>query len=152
MLPQSRRTRKINDKMQHRLVKSLFSQSLLREINYKIIIKKPSITSSSAVSHVRSLRSNIRKASKISYSLYPLYSYLWQCKRNQRSVAIFGHFAKVIVRQYGYKMVDFGNEVLMNQLDHWSARMLRKLARLNDVNTVMYSLDPTQFISYPRIW
>ena len=30
--------------------------------------------------------------------------------------------------------------------------MLRKLARVNDVNTVRYSLDPTQFISFPRIW
>ena len=27
-----------------------------------------------------------------------------------------------------------------------------KLARVNDVNTVMNSLDPTQFISLPRIW
>jgi len=50
------------------------------------------------------------------------------------------------------KMVDFGNEVLINQLDDWSARMLRKLARVNYVNTVMYSLDPTQFILFPRIW
>ena len=32
----SRRTRKINDKMQQRVVKSLFSQSLLRQINYKM--------------------------------------------------------------------------------------------------------------------
>ena len=36
LLPKSRRTRKINDKMQQRLVKSLFSQSLLREINDKM--------------------------------------------------------------------------------------------------------------------
>ena len=43
-------------------------------------------------------------------------------------------------------MVDFGNEVLINQLDDWFARMLRKLAQVNDVNTAMYSLDPTQFI------
>jgi len=50
------------------------------------------------------------------------------------------------------KMVDFGNEVLINQLDDWSARMLRKLAQVNYVNTVMYSLDPTQFILFPRIW
>ena len=49
-------------------------------------------------------------------------------------------------------MVDFGNEVLVNQIDDWSAPMLRKLARVNDVNTAMYSLDPTQFISFPRIW
>jgi len=34
-----------------------------------------------------------------------------------RSIAIFGHFAKAIVRQNGYKMVDFGNEVLVNQVD-----------------------------------
>ena len=33
------------------------------------------------------------------------------------SITIFGHFAKYIVRQNGYKMVDFGNEVLINQLD-----------------------------------
>ena len=30
--------------------------------------------------------------------------------------------------------------------------MLRELVRVKDVNTVMYSLDPTQFISLPRIW
>ena len=36
LLPQSRRTRKINDKMQQRVVKSLFSQSLLRQINDKM--------------------------------------------------------------------------------------------------------------------
>ena len=84
---------------------------------------------------LRSLRSNVRKASKISFSLYPLYSYLCfeQCKRNQsdinpnifkrqnfkkwRSIAILEHFAKAIVRQNGYKMVDFGNEVLINELD-----------------------------------
>ena len=35
-----------------------------------------------------------------------------------RSIAIFGHFAKAIVRQNSYKMVDFGNEVLINRLDH----------------------------------
>ena len=34
----------------------------------------------------------------------------------------------------------------------WSASMLRKLARVNDVNTVLYSVDPMQFISFPRIW
>ena len=34
-----------------------------------------------------------------------------------RSIAVFGHFAKAIVRQSPYKMVDFGNEVLINQLD-----------------------------------
>ena len=36
LLPQSRCTRKINDKMQQRLVKILFSQSLLCQINDKI--------------------------------------------------------------------------------------------------------------------
>ena len=36
LLPQSRRTRKINDKMQQEVVKSLFSQSLLRQINDKV--------------------------------------------------------------------------------------------------------------------
>ena len=70
-----------------------------------------------------------------------------------RSIAVFGHFAKAIVRQNGYKMVDFGNEILINQLDDWSARMLSKLARVNDENTVIYALDPSrQFISFPRIW
>ena len=39
LLPQSRRTRKINDKMQQRLVKSLFSQLLLRQINDKMLYK-----------------------------------------------------------------------------------------------------------------
>ena len=52
------------------------------------------------MSHVRSLRSNVRKARKISYSLYPLYSSLWfeqlkkisqNCKK-WLSIAIFGHF------------------------------------------------------------
>ena len=32
----------------------------------------------------------------------------------------------------------------------WS--ILGTLARVNDVNTVTYSLDPTQLISFPRIW
>ena len=45
------------------------------------------------------------------------------------------------VMEYEYKMVDFKNEVLINQIDDLSARMLRKLARVNDVNTVVYSLD-----------
>ena len=35
--------------------------------------------------------------------------------------------------EYEYKMVDFENEVLINQIDDLSARMLRKLARVNDV-------------------
>ena len=65
LLRQSRRTRKINVKMQQRVVKSLFLQSFLRQIIHKMHLK-PNITSSSAVSHVRSLRSNVRKASKIS--------------------------------------------------------------------------------------
>ena len=33
------------------------------------------------------------------------------------SVSIFEHFAKAIVRCNGYKKVDFGNEVLIKQLD-----------------------------------
>ena len=37
-------------------------------------------------------------------------------------------------------MVDFGNEVLIGQLDDWSASMLRKLARVNDVNIIMFHL------------
>ena len=45
------------------------------KISYKNALK-PSITSSAAASHVRSLKSNVRKASKISYPLYPLHSYL----------------------------------------------------------------------------
>ena len=35
--------------------------------------------------------------------------------------------------EYEYKLVDFENEVLINQIDDLSARMLRKLARVNDV-------------------
>ena len=42
-------------------------------------------------------------------------------------------------------MVDFGNEVLINQPDDLSARMLRKLVRVNDVNTVMYFI-PTNMV------
>ena len=38
-----------------------------------------------------------------------------------RSIAIFRHFAKGIVGQIGYKMVDFGNEVLINELGDWTA-------------------------------
>ena len=44
--------------------------------NFQNELVQSSITSSAAVCHVRSLRSNVRKACKISYSLYPLYSYL----------------------------------------------------------------------------
>ena len=44
-------------------------------------------------------------------------------------IFIFGHFAKAIVKQNGFKMVDLSNEVLVNQHDDRSARMLRKLAR-----------------------
>ena len=54
--------------------KKSFSQSLLRHIDDKMH-EKPNTTSSAAVSHERSIRSNVRKASKISFSLYPLYSY-----------------------------------------------------------------------------
>ena len=59
---------------------------------------------------------------------------------------------KFIGRQNGCKMVDFGNKVLINKLDDRSTRMLRKVARVNNVNTVTYSLDPTQFITFSRIW
>ena len=107
----------------------------------------------------RSLRSNVRKSSKILYSLCPLCNYLWfeQCTKSQssinpnifkkqnfkkcQSIAIFGQFAKAIVRQNGRF-----RELSSDQLTRWSARMLRKLARVNDVNTVIYSLDPTQLI------
>ena len=51
-----------------------------------------------------------------------------------------------IVRQNGQKMVDFGNEVLINQLDDWSALLSKKLARVNDVNTVTYWLYRIHFI------
>ena len=63
-------------------LRNLPRQLLSCKISYKNALK-PSITSSAAVSHVRSLRSNVRKASKISYPLYPLHSYLWfeQCKK-----------------------------------------------------------------------
>ena len=44
---------------------------------------------------------------------------------------MYCHFAKATVRQNGHKMVDLGNEVLINQLDDLSARMLRKLARVH---------------------
>ena len=43
--------------------------------------------------------------------------------------AIYGYF----LQYQTYKMVDFGNEDLINQLDDSSADMLRKLARANDV-------------------
>ena len=33
------------------------------------------------------------------------------------SIAIFGRFAEAIARQNGYKSMDCGNEVLINQLD-----------------------------------
>ena len=53
-----------------------------------------------------------------------------------RGIAIFVHFAKAVVRQNGYKIVDFGSEVLINQQDDRSARMLRKLARIIPTNMV----------------
>ena len=40
------------------------------------------------------------------------------------------------MRQNGYKMIDFGTEILINQLDDRFARMLRKLARLIPTNMV----------------
>ena len=43
--------------------------------------------------------------------------YLKKKIQKGRNIAIFGHFAKAIVRQNGYKIVDFGNIVLINQLD-----------------------------------
>ena len=59
LLPQSHRMRKINHNM--------------HKAKYKLF----------CCSHVQSLGSNVRKAGKISNSLYPLYSYLWfeQCKK-----------------------------------------------------------------------
>ena len=56
--------------------------------NFQNELVQPSITSSAAVCHVRSLRSSVRKASKISYSLYPLYIYLRfeQCKKKKISL------------------------------------------------------------------
>ena len=72
--------------------------------------------------------------------------------KKELNIAIFGHFAKAIVKQNAYKMIDFGNEVLVNQIDDWSACMLKKLAPVTDVNTVVYSLDSNQFISFSRIW
>ena len=55
---------------------------------------------------------------------------------------MFGHFEKAIVRQKGYKMAEW--ERSSNQPTRWLIPMLRKLARVNDVNTVIYSLDPTR--------
>ena len=60
-------------------------------------------------------------------------------------------FLVILQRQNGYKMVDFGNEVLINQLDDWSARMLRKLARVNYVNwPYLIHFIPTNTVS-PRV-
>ena len=59
----------------YRNLRNLVRQLPSCKISYKIQ-NQPSITSSAAVSHVRSLTLNVSKASKISYSLYPLYSYL----------------------------------------------------------------------------
>ena len=41
--------------------------------------------------------------------------FLKQNFKKWRSIAIFGHFAKAIVKQNGYKMVDFENEVPIQQ-------------------------------------
>ena len=58
-------------------------------------------------------------------------------------------FKKAVVRQNGYKMVDFGNEVLINQIDDQSARILRKLARVNDVTLSCIHLTlPNSFYSH----
>ena len=50
------------------------------------------------------------------------------------------------IKQSCCKLTKVGNEVLIYQIDDWSARMLRKLARVHDMNTVMYSLDSMQFM------
>ena len=66
-----------------------------------------------------------------------------------RSIAIFGHFAKAIVRKNGYKMVAF-LEVVINQ-PRWLFRpQVQETGTSKWRDTVMYSLDPTQFISFPR--
>ena len=67
-------------------------------------------------------------------------------------MAKYCHFLDILqfVRRNGHKMVDFGNEVLINQLDDGSACMLRKLAWVNDVNTVIYSLDPIHSHEYGK--
>ena len=49
------------------------------------------------------------------------------------------------------KMDDFSEKGSYQQTKSL-INMLRKLARVNYVNTVRYSLDPTQFMSFPRIW
>ena len=61
-----------------------------------------------------SLIGTVQKKSVLNKSKYFLKK---QNFKNWLSITIFGHFAKYIVRQNGYKMVDFGNEVLINQLD-----------------------------------
>ena len=76
LLPQSRRTRKINDKTQQRVVKYYFcAKSTTKCIKTKYNI-------SCSQSRVKSqIKRNIRKASKISYSPYPVYSYFGSAKR-----------------------------------------------------------------------
>ena len=59
LLQQPRRTRKINDKMQQRAVKKSFL-AVTSAPNQRYHALKLSITSSAAVIHVRSLRSNVR--------------------------------------------------------------------------------------------
>ena len=50
--------------------------------------------------------------------------------------------------QNGYEMVDFGNQVLINQLDDWSALMLRELARVNEVNKCIHLTLRNSFYSH----
>ena len=78
---------------------------------------------------------NITKASAKKKSVLSKSKYLKNKTKHLKSGEV-SHFAKAIGRQNGSKMVDFANE------DDRSTRILRKVARVNMVNTVTYSLDP----------
>ena len=124
LLPQSRGTRRINDKMQQRLVKSLFSQSFLREIDdkihqakYNIIICCSQSRTKSQIKRRKNKKNLLFSISTIQLSLILTVKKIGQNCKKWLSIAIFGHSATSIVKQNGYKKGDFGNEVPINQLD-----------------------------------
>ena len=60
---------------------------------------------------------DLNHAKKESQSLINQNIFKKQNFKKWLSIAIFGRFAESIARQNGYKMMDCGNEVLINHLD-----------------------------------
>ena len=115
-----------------------------------------------AVRHVRSLRSNVRKASKVSYFLYPLYSYLGLNSAKKNSLKYIQMFLKAKLAKYCHFLTfckGYSNAERLQNGRFWegsSDQPTRWLIRphVKDTGTSKwrehrhYSFDPTQFISY----